>query len=462
MDVFENTKALDDGTKNRVRHRVWGTLQGIRSNFSQSSDADVFVAILVLAVGFIAAVSFAFIWTRDQRVLLRLGAVTISLSICVVTLAAAWIEPLLDSIRKGRLAESEWVGPAVYLSIIALDVFVLRGLRSVHLAFAWISSGIPAGVLGSLILAVGLILVRIVGVIAHLVSDHRKWLSDPELGIVTSLLNILEDLELLEKLDRTKNEMLVMEIENRNRIDEKLGELNSKIPKIVNTQMYNEVIKQRDGTLIRKLKIVVTDSDGQTKTLIEEQPTLRQDPFDDDPRQWTLGKQIARYVREAAMYIERGLAARFSVDDGRVDSLVRMELSQRAETVRSWVELIALPSRETYSTVLKQVGTVLVCVVEDNWAEIPTHEYKERQGWVKRIVQSLPRTAIGLIPIVVIAVAPRLGLYIPSAVKDSIVTFAIPWLLLQIIQLLVPNASDYLSQSKSVRELLPSFGTDKD
>ena len=41
------------------------------------------------------------------------------------------------------------------------------------------------------------------------------------------------------------------------------------------------------------------------------------------------------------------------------------------------------------------------------------------------------------------------------------ITFAIPWILLQMIELIVPNAGETLSRSKSIRELLPSEGLEE-
>ena len=41
-------------------------------------------------------------------------------------------------------------------------------------------------------------------------------------------------------------------------------------------------------------------------------------------------------------------------------------------------------------------------------------------------------------------------------IRDAVLTFTIPWLLLQLLELLVPNASDHLARSKSIRDLWPS------
>jgi len=80
-------------------------------------------------------------------------------------------------------------------------------------------------------------------------------------------------------------------------------------------------------------------------------------------------------------------------------------------------------------------------------------------GLRQRLLGFCRKAVVGVIPLAIVVAAPALRVTIPLAIRDSLLTFAVPWTLLQLIELINPDASDYLSRSKSIRELLPaSYG----
>lgn len=120
---------------------------------------------------------------------------------------------------------------------------------------------------------------------------------------------------------------------------------------------------------------------------------------------------------------------------------------------------MVLPNDTSYENLLTEVGSATAHAAENQWSAIAKSEIVNEIGRRQRFLSFCRKAVVGVIPLTIVVAAPALGITIPLAIGDSLLTFAVPWTLLQLIELVVPDASDYLSRSKGIREVLPaSYG----
>jgi len=179
----------------------------------------------------------------------------------------------------------------------------------------------------------------------------------------------------------------------------------------------------------------------------------------EDPQWGIIRKELAHQVEDVALHIELSLPEKLSVGDKRLDLWLKQELQARAQTIRNWTQRVVLPSDASYENLLFEVGSTTVHAAEDQWSAIAKSEIVNEIGLRQRLLGFCRKAVVGVIPLAIVVAAPALRVTIPLAIRDSLLTFAVPWTLLQLIELINPDASDYLSRSKSIRELLPaSYG----
>jgi hypothetical protein len=455
MDVFDNTTALDQATKDRIRHRLWARVSSMKYKPISGSDADAFVAIGALLGGLLGAVALSVLWSGGHGVLARAGAAGIAILIWVGTLF------VLSEQGLGKVVP---FNPALYIGIAAIAVL---GIRSVPLAHsfiaAWTIAGLRAGFVGAIITVSGLLVMWLGEPIFTWMGDRKRWSQQPEASIVTGLLHLLANLKSLDDLRLSGDELIQGTIARNKRRDELMKQLSESGTRKVHTSESTDVKKRRDGTFLETFNLESQRDDGSWETVLHEERVLSvPDIFHEDPQWLTVRKNFAIQVEDVARYIERGLPAQLKVGSARLDEWLKQELHGRAQTVRSWAQLVALPSKSGYQDLLVQVGTALEHAAEEQWAAIPSNSYAEPERWGRRILRLARHAAVGIIPLLVVVATPKIGIVIPPALRDSLFTFAIPWILLQLIELIVPNAGDYLSRSKTIRELLPSRRSDKE
>ena len=455
MDVFDNTAALDQATKERIRHRLWARVSSVRYNPFSGSDADAFIAIGALLGGLLTAVALGVLWSGGHGALARVGAAGIAILIWAGTLF------VLSEQGLGKVLPPH---PAFYLGIAAIAVL---GIRSVALARsfipAWTIAGLRAGLVGAIVVVSGLLVVWLAQPIFTWMDSRKRWSEHPEAAIVRGLLHLLADLKSLDDLRQNRDELILGTIARLKRRDELMQQLSEDGARKVQTSESTNVEDLRNGTFLETFNLDSQRDDGSWETVLHEERVLTvPDTFQEDPQWQTIRKNFVNRVEDVARYIDRGLPARLNVGDARLDAWLKLELHGRAQTVRSWGQLVAFPSQSSYQDLLVQVGTVLAHAAEDQWAAIPSYSASETERWGRRILRLARHTVVGIIPLLVVVAAQKVGIAIPPAVRDSLLTFAIPWILLQIIELIVPNAGEYLSRSKSIRELLPSRRSDKE
>jgi hypothetical protein len=457
MGVFDNTTALDQATKERIKHRVWARVRSVRDNPFPESDADAFIVIGTLFGGLLTAVGLSVLWSGGQGALARVGAAAFSLLI--------WLAALLV-ISEGGLGRFERFGPALYLGVAAISVL---GIQSAPLARAhipaWTIAGLRAGLVGFIVFDIGLLVVWLGQPIFSWLGDRKKWSEQPETGIIVGLLYLLGNLKRLEYIYRNRDELILGTIARNKRVNELMQQLSLDGTRQVNTSASTDVKKQRNGTFLETFHLESQQDDGSWVTVLHEERVMTvPDMSQEDPQWKTARRDFVNRVEDVARYIERGLSARLNVGNARLDAWLKKQLHGRAQTVRSWGQLVAFPSKGSYQDLLVQVGTTLEHVAEEQWEAIPIHNDtdSEPESLSRRILRLARPAAVGIIPLLVVLAAPKVGIVIPPALRDSLLTFAVPWLLLQIIELIVPNAGEYMSRSKSLRELLPSRRADKE
>jgi hypothetical protein len=348
-------------------------------------------------------------------------------------------------------------GPALQLILAALAVLGIRSLHTVgnHLP-AWTVAGLRAGFVGALIIMT-VMSTWIASPFFDWMEDRTRWSKNPEGRIVIGLLRLLSDLSELENIRRRHDELTQATLATQKRRDEKLQQLTEKAG--AEWRETTEVTELPNGTFLETYKLAILQNDGSWKTLLQdERVSHTADPCQEDPQWRTFRQKLVNQVEDIARYVERGLPAKLGVGDRALDGWLRLELRARAQTIRNWARSVVFQDRVSYEEVIAQVATTLEHAAEERWAAITKSKAPVENGFLQRLLRFTRNVSVGVIPLVILAVAPTLSIQIPLPLRDSLLTFAVPWTLLQVLELAIPHASDYLSRSKDVRELLPSIG----
>jgi hypothetical protein len=461
MHVFDNTTALDQAVKERIRHRIWARVISATEP-SSSSNAEAYISLSVLLGGLSTGIVLGVLWSGGYGWRARVGAAVIAiLSSIGLLLASSWI---LTSINERfNRAFNERFTRASQLGVVAVAVLTFRSVPLVHsLIPAWTIGGLRAGLVGLIVVEIGLLILWLARPIFTWMEDPRRWTKQPEANIVINLLVLLADLKALDDLRQKRDQVILATMASRNRRGQSIQQVTDDGARKVHTSELTDFEDLRTGSPLETLKLDSQRNEGWRETVLHKESSMLPDMFQDDP-EWQLRKRgCVTYVEIIARHIERGLPSRLKVGDARLDAWLKQELHARAQTVRNWAQLVAFPSQSSYDDLLIQVGTTLEHAAEDQWAAIPSYKSSEPEKWGSLILRFSRHAGVGIVPLLAVFCASKLGFPLPPAVRDSLLTFAIPWILLQIIELLVPNASDYLSRSKSLRELLPLRRSDKE
>jgi hypothetical protein len=450
MSVFDLTIAVDKATKERIRHKVWARVEeNDHQPFSDLGIGDL-ISIGGLACGLLFSLGLAVFWSAGHAGLARLGSVAIAIIVFVcVALVMAQLGLATDVILSAS---------AVYLAGSAIVVLAIRSLPLISTKWPlWISTGLRSGLVAWIIATCILVLGKIYELVFDWINPRSGLSQYPEAFIIKSLLKIISFLEELEDMRDARDRLIDETFARYKRgkiLREQAGRTSAEIRESAN------VVQLKDGTFSEKYTLEVVREDGSTETLLtEEQTSATEAPFTENPRWAPIRKNLAHHVEQVALHIEHRLPEKLSVGEKRLDPWLKRELQARAQTIRNWAQRVALPNETSYEKLLTEVGTATVHAAEDHWSAIPKSEVVDDIGLRERLFSFCRKTVVGVIPLTIIVAAPAFKIAIPLAIRDSLLTFAVPWTLLQLIELVVPDASDYLSRSKGIREVLPaSFG----
>jgi hypothetical protein len=485
MAVFDGAKTLDQATKERIRHRVSMRVTEQVNTRPGSEDLSDYLfqgcgIVIVVFVGLLVALVLAIHGLMGQVAHARFGAVAVA--------ALVWVGGLTCLSLRTRKA-FQWLGPAWELIIAALCVLGIRSLPAPHSSFtAWTTVGVRAGLIGVIVLVSGFILGQIVSPLLRYMVARRHSSHHPEAAIVAGLLQLLALLQRLETLLQQRDQLILETLARQKRRDDALQKLTesetedsdtktSKVRKLpvhpYMTDAYTFEVQQgdkswriagRESTVISRqddgafrevYTFEVQPKEGEWNVVMNEQRVLPAPDLFTEGQQWRGTRQeLYRLVDELARHIERGLPAKLSAGEQTIDTWLRHELQGRAESVRGWARSVALPSKSSYEDLCAQVGAAIELAAEERWTALPKSESVPTQGFRQRLSRFAQNVVVGVVPLLAILIAPVVGFPIPLSVRDPLLTFAVPWTLLQILEFLVPNASDYLSRSKDLREFL--------
>jgi hypothetical protein len=214
-------------------------------------------------------------------------------------------------------------------------------------------------------------------------------------------------------------------------------------------------IRRKGDTFVETYRFECKPNDGEWKIVEQEERALPGTDLFVEGEQWNkVRKEFVGLAMRVAQFIEMGLFAKLSVGEASLDTWLSKELQQRSETIRGWTKSVVLPSQASFEELFGQIGAAVEFAAEERWMALPKSELAPRTGFRQRILQLVRNTIVGLVPLGVAIVPPFFGYAVPPSVRDPLLTFAIPWILLQFLELLVPNANDYFSRSKDIRALL--------
>ena len=443
MRTFDDTESLAPSTKERLRPRVWACLNDVSElEFKEASLPEEYIIPAGILAAFSVAPILAFIWSGGESAL-PFGAIGIALLINFVALFATTTVP--SHFTSGYQK-------AFFPSIAALAILLLGSLPLVapHTA-PWLSVGMRSGLIGAIVIALtsGLFLATNLFEGFSRWQDERRSFRKPEAYTVVRLLEVIDALEQLDLLEKHRDQNISQTmaiISRRNEQHESLKTANVSAFDIANTT------RKPDGTEHRTYELTAYRKDtGKWETVFSEGQTVV--PI--EPKLQEIRQGAMRSIEGARRVLEHGLFERLRVGSAQIDEWMRSELGGRAQTVKGWGRQIALSPRSDRSQLLAQVAAIVEFAADQDWASIPKTETSQFTGIWLRLLKFGRRAIVGILPLGFVLAAPPLGLAIPLPIRDSLLTFALPWLLLQLIELVSPDAGDYLERSKGIRDMLP-------
>jgi len=447
VKVFDDTSALDQTTKDRIRHRVITRIAFMKQKPMPIGWGMDIVSLGGLVLGFAMSLILTVYWIRTQP---RVNIVGAGLIAFFIFAAALWISALNFDI------DSTLFRYGSYLTLAALTILALRTLPVVSWAIPmWIIAGLRAGLIGYLIAFVSQFVAEWMDPIftRKLVAKQRRI--DPDVWIVVGLLELLSYVEGLDKI-RTNREDWIVRTMTLTQEQQKWRAIlqKKKVEGFETREMFDEK-EQDDDTVLHTVNFEFKNGAGSWESLHRIEQVLP-DPARFSEFFWKWGRNdFLAEAENVAQYLEQGLTFKLAVRDVRINAWLNQELHKRAQAIRNWKKELALPSQQSYQQLLVQIGNALELAVDERWAALPSHDEEERESFVHRTLQIARRAAVGVVPLILIFVASKVGI-LTVAVRDAVLTFAIPWLLLQLLELLVPNAGDHLARSKTLRDLWSS------
>lgn len=444
MGIFDRSVALEPAVKARIRHLVLARVQRVSmfGAIGDRNDIDAYLAIAGLLTGLVGAPALALWWSGALAISHRLGAVVVALVIVSLAILA---------VSEKALGRFERYTAAIYLVADACTVFAIRSLPSLtsHVP-TWLMEGAQSGLAGALAIFVAMTMVFLgAPLFQRLGETRRKWSIDPEAHIVSRLLEILGYLEELNAMPTREHEGLLQAMANEQVRAQAIASLGA-----ASHSSVKNTSEGGAGRNIETYELRVRAPDGAMSTVLKQEHVFvtRENVY------WqTVRVETVRAIEEVARFIERGLPARLSKRgiDGRLDEWARHELKCKAETVRAWAREVLLPSHGSIEKLLPQIVAAIEHSAEEQWGALASSEAAQTKAFGKRLWQSVRKSSVGAIPLAFLLVAPVIGIVVPAAVRDSLLTFAVPWLLLQLIELIAPDGGEFLSRTKGLRDLLP-------
>jgi hypothetical protein len=167
---------------------------------------------------------------------------------------------------------------------------------------------------------------------------------------------------------------------------------------------------------------------------------------------WQFSRQLLIYrINDAASYFARGLPVCLHVRAREADTWAENELKCRARAMKVWARPVALCCPERFAKLPGEVAAAIEHSAIGNWSALPTTELSDGPSRVQLLVNLLRKAATGILPLLVLAIAPYIDLSISAPVRDSLLTFAVPWLLLLLIEQISPGSRDDLSNVETLR-----------
>ena len=452
MQVFDLTIAIDDAGKEKIRHRVQARIREVEDITFGDARIQILFVLGGLACGLFFSIGLAFFRSTGLVALNRIGAAAIAL------LAIACVRVLITDKVLGRFIASV---PALYLISSAIVVMALRTLSLISTKIpVWTNIGLRSGLTAAIISLCIIMLGVIYEPISMRMSPHGRSSKQPEAFIIKQLLQIVSYLEELDYLRESKDQLILEKLAKQKRREDDCEQARRECPEGQSICELIERTELNDGTFTETYTLQIVHSDGSTEaSRIEQETRATRNPFMDEPEWANICKKLAFCIEDVAVNMERSLPEKMGVGDEQLDQWTKRELQARAQTVRNWTQRIVLPTQTDYQSLLAEVGFVISHAAIDHWSALEKSEVANHMRFGHRILRFCRKVIVGAIPLMIIAAAPRFGIIIPLPIRDSLLTFAVPWTLLQIVELIVPDASESLSRSKGIRELLPAtFG----
>ena len=407
MASFDALEALSEAKKEELRPTIWTLFEEMKSLlFSDNAvGADILIPIGGFLSALLVAVGFTIFWLYGEH----------WSSMAYGTLLAVFLVFLVPGLVSDSFGgRSNGAYLAVALALAALMVLAFRTLpQFAAMMNIWLYAGLRAGLLGGL---VALATLTVMYFTERLIEGFsRKWSHEPQPKIVAHLIDALHQLEML------------------NRFDEGQG------PRSLRTMAKARA--QHDSGIARG----GDESDG------EELITSRED--------WLFTRRLFIHrLNDAASYVGRGLPIYLSVGASNADSWMQSELKCRSGTIKAWARPVALCCPERFVDLPRELGVAIEHSANGNWSALSKAELPESPSKLQLLTNVFRKALIGVLPLLALVLAPYINLNISDAVRDALLTFAIPWLLLQILEFIAPDSSDHLSRAKGIREWMPKLG----
>jgi len=425
MAKFDALETLPETVKEDLRTRVWERLDELaRSAFEAHIvpwwyfNLDEYIVIVGLSSSFLLSIGLAFYWSLGQ------SWVPIALAIGVAAGLAALILGLITKALDWFFSEA--VSAGFLFVLVALMVLAIRLLpQTESILKHWLFTGLRAGLWGALAIPVVAMLVTFALPLVERIVKKR-W-RHPQANLVANLIELLFHLESLKSIEKQREQQILKIIAEASKVEELVRRHTAKTQPPADIFFPDTSEYDREASAVEQI----------------------------DQKWLELRKLIRLNIDESAKYVERGLTTLLRLGESDADEWIKTELQCRALAMRAWVRQIALPSHENRTQMLGEVASAIEHAAKEDWCALRRSDIPPEAGPWHRMWKFVRKALVGALPLSLVIIAPRLGVEIPDALNGALLTFAIPWLGLQLLELAVPDASDHLSRAKGLREFLP-------
>jgi hypothetical protein len=446
MAVFERTTSLDDAAKGRIRHRIWAATQSDDRDFLESSDIAPYILVAGVLIGLLTGPTLAVYWLPGARGWPWLIAAVVSLLV--------WLGVLLCVSDNGLGRFARRSPQTLFVATAAVCVLLIRTLPAEPAgASQWLIEGTRAGLAGAVVFLASVALFELTEPLWERLESQGRLQVRPQEAIIKELLFLLDDVERLASLHRQRDDYIRHTIARNRR---KADLLDQGTTDYASSSREATILHQQAGGFVESYTLERARKDGSWEILMtEERAAPGPDPLrEDSPACTHVRKQALQRIDRIATRIEKGLPAALGGTARRVDPWLQQELRARAQTIRAWGHDLVLPMSTEPLNLTRRMGQVLECVAQGRWGEIPKSDAPKSRGLVQRALRFGGNLGIGVVPLIFLVGAHAMEFKVNDAVRDSLLTFAIPWILLQVVELVAPGGESYVPLVKSVREAL--------